>query len=129
MGWSYSGNPSTSLRDQVRFLIGDTNSASPLLSDEEIDFAVAENGTAAYMAAAVCCEAIVGKLSQSTSKTVGKLSLQNSEKYQNYVDLAARLRKRANNQRMGAPVLMGGGDTYLAPDDSPTSYEDTGEAG
>ena len=34
---SYSGDPSSSPRDEVRFLIGDTTPDDPLLSDPELD--------------------------------------------------------------------------------------------
>lgn len=38
MAWSYSGDPSTSKKDEVRFLIGDTNINQQILSDEEIEY-------------------------------------------------------------------------------------------
>jgi len=40
MAWTYSGNPSTSDVDKYRFIIGDTDSANPIMQDEEIQFIV-----------------------------------------------------------------------------------------
>ncbi len=38
MSWSYSGDPSTSPLDAARFLTGDTDEKSPVLSNEELQF-------------------------------------------------------------------------------------------
>ena len=40
MSWSYSGDPSSSQLDECRFLIGDTDEASPILQDEEIKYII-----------------------------------------------------------------------------------------
>lgn len=38
MSWSYSGDPSSSIIDECRFLIGDTNEMYPIMQDEEIEY-------------------------------------------------------------------------------------------
>lgn len=45
MSWSYSGNPQNSLLDEIRFLVGDTNEAEPILQDEEIQYLIEEHGS------------------------------------------------------------------------------------
>lgn len=45
MAWTYSGNPASSARDALRFLIGDTNSAEPIMQDEELDYLITEYGS------------------------------------------------------------------------------------
>lgn len=40
MSFSYSGDPSASSLDEARFLIGDTNSDSPIMQDEEIQYII-----------------------------------------------------------------------------------------
>lgn len=40
MSWSYSGDPSKSLVDKCRFMIGDTDEEQPIMQDEEIQFIV-----------------------------------------------------------------------------------------
>lgn len=42
MSFTYSGNPLASARDQARFLLGDVNTTSAKLSDEELDWLLTE---------------------------------------------------------------------------------------
>lgn len=42
MAWIYSGDPSVSEKDKYRFLIGDTVEDEPVLTDEEIEYVIAE---------------------------------------------------------------------------------------
>lgn len=44
MSFSYSGDPSASELDAARFLIGDTNSDSPIMQDEEIQYIIDMHG-------------------------------------------------------------------------------------
>lgn len=44
MSFSYSGDPSASVLDEARFLIGDTNSAAPIMQNEEILYLIGDNG-------------------------------------------------------------------------------------
>jgi hypothetical protein len=120
MGWSYSGNPADSAKDEVRFLVGDTDRDDQLLSDEEIAFMISlypkATGYANWDCAAECARTIASKFSKLISKTVGSLSLQYGDKARQYAELADRLAKNAEtggNQIVGAPILGGGGVTYL----------------
>ena len=44
MSFSYSGDPMSSPLDECRFLLGDTNEASPILKDEEINYIIKQSG-------------------------------------------------------------------------------------
>lgn len=44
MSFSYSGDPSTSVLDECRFLLGDTDSMRVILQDEEIDYIIKQSG-------------------------------------------------------------------------------------
>lgn len=44
MSWTYSGNPSDSQLNEIRFIIGDTNEAEPIMQDEEIEYLITEYG-------------------------------------------------------------------------------------
>lgn len=46
MSFSYSGNPNTSVLDEARFLIGDTNEDSLIMQDEEIMYIIYTYGKA-----------------------------------------------------------------------------------
>lgn len=41
MAWTYSGDPNSSETDKYRFFIGDTDEDEPVLTDEEINFVIA----------------------------------------------------------------------------------------
>ena len=71
---SYSGNPSTTPKDAVRFLIGDTVSPEQF-SDEEIVFLLQTQANY-YMAAAVLSDQQTTKASSAglTSKSIGGFS-------------------------------------------------------
>lgn len=77
MTFTYSGDPSSSPRNEVRFLLADTDSTDPLLSDEEIDYALAKAEGDVYQTAHDCAYAISAKFVRraDTSKSVGDLSL------------------------------------------------------
>jgi hypothetical protein len=99
MTWSYSGDPSTSVRNYVRFLISDTDSTSPLFSDEELNYVVAEWNNDAYSAARECAEILIARFAReadSSSKSVGDISVSESyaSKIQHYKDLANSIMMR-----------------------------------
>ena len=43
MSWNYSRNPASSALDELRFIIGDTNEAEPIMQDEEITYLITES--------------------------------------------------------------------------------------
>ena len=61
MSWSYSGNPADSALDKVRFLIGDTDTTDQLLTNEEINYTIAESGGSIYQSAHDAAYAIASK--------------------------------------------------------------------
>jgi len=93
MTWTFAstGDFSTS-RDQVRIFVGDVDSTDPLLTDEEITYAVAQGGTVRG-AAALAADWIAALFSRRADKSVGDLSLSASQKSKQYAELAARLRR------------------------------------
>lgn len=123
MAWTYSGNPATSGRDEIRFLVGDTDQEDQLLLDGEIDYILTVyprvSGTANYRAAAVAARSIAGKFSKAVDKTVGSLSLNASRKAQAFNELADKFDEQAltgvGQAAVGLPVLTGGGSKFLMP--------------
>lgn len=57
MSWTYSGDPASSTKDTIRFLVGDTLVDEPLCSDEEIAWAITQNSDT-YAAAALIANGI-----------------------------------------------------------------------
>lgn len=125
MTWTYSGDPSDSDVDAVRFLVGDTDTTDQLLTNEEIQYLVDEQGSA-HTAAAAAANAIAAKFSRKAdeSKSVGDLSLSNSysQRAKSYLDLSTSLQARAlaasppiavaNDYALGAEFYVGQFDAY-----------------
>lgn len=105
--WTYSGDPSTSDRDAVRFLIRDTDEASAKVSDEEIAYLLAQGGDV-YWAAISAAEFVATTFSnQARTKTVGALSITYEASASEYRLLARDLRLR--RIRMGGFIPYSGG--------------------
>lgn len=105
-GWNYSGDPTNSNRDAVRFLIGDTNAADPLVTDGEILYLLGEFG-AATSAAAAACRAIAAKFSRQADKTVGDLSISASQRAKAFGARADELDSAVSASLAPIPVVGG----------------------
>lgn len=110
MTWTYGNSPSTSTRDAVRLLCSDVDTTDQLLSDEEIAYFLAENGTAQQAAAAAARQLALQFARAADSKTVGDLALQYRSRAATFAALADRL------ETAGASTVCGGkaGGVYTA---------------
>lgn len=120
MTWSYSGDPSTSTRNNVRFLISDTNSADQLFSDEELNHVISELDGDAYNAARECAEVLIARFSReadSTSKSVGDISVSESYsgKIAHYKELAQSLLMR--RLRKSPPRMVANAESLKSTND------------
>ncbi len=109
---AYGGDPSASSRDAVRFLIGDTDTTTALLGDDEVDFCLTEEGSNIYRAAALAAETLASEYANKRSKSVGNLSIQYGDLVQRMEAKAKMLRKRAKTK---VPV-----EVYSAGEDDGT---------
>lgn len=91
MTWSYSGNPAESLKDQVRFLLGDTNTAAPQIQDEEIMYLLSQESSNALRAAARGAETLAARYAREADKKVGDMMLNSSVVGKGYATLAKNL--------------------------------------
>lgn len=105
MTWTYSGNPSSTNRDAVRFLVGDTDNTDQLVTDEEIAYMLAEEGSAS-MAAARVCRSLASKFARYMDQSVGDLNVSYSQRYRQYTELANRLESDGSS-RVGVPYAGG----------------------
>lgn len=115
MSWTYSGDPSSSPLDEVRFLIGDTDAASPELQNEEITYQLTiVNGTSPppasgnFLPAAYAAESIAAKYSRRVDKSVGDLHISYGQLQKQFQAIANRLRSRATIAAV--PFYVGGLD-------------------
>lgn len=110
--WSYSGDPTASPLDEVRFLCGDTNPDAKLVSDDEINYALklAYGATPPaqgnFLAAVFVTESIAATFTGLVDESVGDLHVSYSQRAKQYDGLLKRLRRRAN--LAGVVTFMGG---------------------
>ena len=107
MTWSYSGDPASSDRDRVRFLIFDTDTNEQLLNNEEIDWLLTEQSNV-YMAAANGAEAIAAKFARDINRSVIGISASPGGRAQFYLDLAEKLRAQTATSNKHGEIFAGG---------------------
>jgi hypothetical protein len=113
MPFSYSGDPSSSDKDAVRFEIQDTDSSAPLLQDEEINWTLDDEAgdqlprtpAGVFSAAARCCEALSRRFAMQADTVVGSLTTTYSRMAENYAERAKELRAKATG--LGVPYVGG----------------------
>jgi hypothetical protein len=118
MTWTYGGDPDANDRDEVRFLVGDTDTTDQQITDEEIAYCVSKGG-GNYMAAALASEAIAASYARDVDVKNGPAQEWASQRYKHYKDKATELRKRG-----GAFVKPIFGGQSLADKDSLNSDSD-----
>jgi len=93
MAWTYSGDPSTSPKDEVRFIIGDTDSSDPQLSDGEIEYLLSEYGSP--LAAAIpAIESLIAKYTRYADQRTGDISVSYSKLVDQYRALLSTIKDK-----------------------------------
>ena len=93
MTWTYT-DPATSTRDELRFMVGDTDTDDQLLSDEEIAYLLVA-WINVPVAASKAASAIAARFSRLADKSVGELRISLSQKVASYRQLAVDLMRQA----------------------------------
>lgn len=88
--YTYTFSPGTVPLDTVRFLVGDTDMTQPLLSDQEINYAIT-NYNAGLRAAWFLAKALGAKFARQVTSTAGKLSQDASDRAKAFNQLAKEL--------------------------------------
>ncbi len=95
MAWTYSGDPSTSMRDTVRYLIQDTDETLQLQSDEELDFLLREwlpKYDSLYLVASKAASVISRKFAGVLNINADGVSVNTADLSERYATMATRLR-------------------------------------
>lgn len=116
LGWTYSGDPSTSARDLLRFDIGDTDENSPLLQDTELNYVI-DNQSSQHRRVADCFERIGRKILQRPNFALDKWREDRHDVAKSFLEQAKELRKRG-----AAAGLYAGG---ISKADKLTREQDT----
>jgi len=112
--WSYSGCPSASPKDEVRFLIGDTNYNDQELQDAEINYCISlvygspanAPPTGNFLPAALAADNLASLYARQADKSVGDLHIAYGNRFKQFQMMAQRLRARATNWLI--PMYVGG---------------------
>lgn len=90
MSWSYSGDPSTSPKDAVRFYLQDTDPDDPIMTDEDILFLLTSDANP--MAATIKgLKTLVTKYAMLADRTIGDTSIKYTQKLSDLSNLVAML--------------------------------------
>lgn len=109
MAWTYSGNPAANSKDEVRYLVGDTQSNDQLTTDEEIAWALSQNSDNTHQAAAWVAKSIsayFARLAESTE--IGPIKIQYGKRAETYEKKAIDLENRASTQFTSIDIYAGG---------------------
>ena len=86
MTWSYSGDPSTSSKDAVRFYIQDVDTSEQVMQDEDILFLLVSNSNP-RVAAIEGLKTLLMKYSMLADRTVGDTSVKYTQRVSDFVKL------------------------------------------
>ncbi len=113
---TYSGDPLNSPTDEVRFLVGDTDTDNFYLSDAEINYCLTLvygpappavfPSTGNYLPAAYAADGIIAKLKFLVDESVGDLRVAYTNAHKQFMQVANRMRWRAAIS--GVPFYVGG---------------------
>lgn len=99
--------------NNVRFLIGDTDSSNYAITNDNIAFALTQAGDDVYLSAAICARAIAAKYATYVDTKFESVSSDYSQLQVNYTKLAIKLEaqsKKYGTRGLGLPAA--GGLTY-----------------
>lgn len=94
MTWTYDPTLDTDL-DKVRFLIGDTDTTSQQLSNEEITFLLADRENNVDQTAIYALDGIIAKYSRKVNVTVGDVQVQYASMMSQFESVRKRLMARS----------------------------------
>jgi hypothetical protein len=123
--WSYSGNPSSSTRDAVRYHLGDTDSTDPLMSDGELDYIITDWSlitTSPRLLAADAAENLANRYAREVTVSADAVTAQLQELAANYRALAVSLRAQDANRNLGGPDIDVDADSVPDPTVRPLNF-------
>ena len=95
MAWSYSGNPSDSEKDAIRYIVGDTSEDDGFVQDEEIEYALNLHSNI-YAAAAMVASNLSNHFAMQAEQTkVGPITEVYTKRSERYATIASKLEIKA----------------------------------
>lgn len=96
--FTYSGNPSSSKLDELRFKIGDTDEDFVLLNDDEIKFLLTSNNNDVMNTAIAAVRVIIAKLAKEVDYQIGPEKVYASDRRTQYIELLTTLIQEKSNK-------------------------------
>lgn len=115
--WSYSGDPSSSDRDMVRFNTGLTDSTDPLIQDEEIDALLATHGV--MNTSIRVARRVAAKFARRADQAIGDYRERFNQRAREYRALAEAL--EGEKAQAGFTAIVGG----ISQDDKEEQRDDS----
>lgn len=109
MSWSYQDTMPRDI-DKVRFYVGDTVASDPLLTDQEIEFALAEGGSV-RSAAVLCANKKAAEWARLADLKEGQLSISYSQRSKQMMALADTIQE---SSAFVDPALPTAGAIFVA---------------
>ena len=107
MSWSYNlADLSSSQKDQVRFIIGDTLATAQQVQDEEINFAISQRANI-WGAAAECARSLAARFAREADSVQGDLHTLYSSKSKAYRAMALEFENKSATNGAGLPYAGG----------------------
>lgn len=139
MSWTYDPTAlATSDRDELRFILQDTETTLQLLQNEELDYLIGEwleRFDSITFVAAIAAEIIARKFTAIVTVSADGVSVNTADLSQRYRDMAVSLREEYKSSMVGAEVDIGnilinsGKDFSLRPLRFGMGLHDNSEAG
>jgi len=111
MSWTYSGDPSSSDRDELRFKIGDTDPKNPELQDEELNYIITQVSAGGSFnclkAAMIALRAILAKYKSLVDEKVGDVDVKWSQRYRKVADLLDEYTQQHAKSALGSAYAGG----------------------
>lgn len=119
MPYTYSGDPSSSDRDELRFLLQDT--ANPgFMTDAELDYLLTQYPTVPQ-AALAAARTLYAKFAQQVSKSVGDLRIEAGARAANWAAMITTLQDLIATQEPGGIYAGGQSRDEQTTDDADTN--------
>lgn len=104
----YTGDPSSSLKDQVRFILGDTDSCAELMTDGEITYLLATYSNKPICSAYHGARYLAMKYAKSADESVGSVRVSYSQVSVRYEEMALKLKQQCYEENGNANPYCGG---------------------
>lgn len=115
MAWSYDPadldtETSPGQLNVVRLLVGDNQTDDQQMQDEEVVFALSQNGNNVYQSAVYCCRLLASKYARMVNTQLdGALQAEYSDRAKQYITLAVQLGEMAKKVSGGGLGIFAGG--------------------